>query len=100
MAFWCRSGVRHLARGVVRFRGRGWPSATIAGDALWVWRRAIGLINERAESIGDPELIDESRRLRGLEKRSPWSRRNGGGDWVGSLSRTGVNAVGGHAIDN
>ena len=64
MAFWCRGEVTHLERGVVKIRGRRFPSATLAGDALWVWRRAVRLIQERAEKVGDAELINESRRLR------------------------------------
>src|SRR3954453_23739592 len=65
MTFWRRRrcDVKYLERDVVMFRGAQWPSATIPGDTLWVWRRSIRLIVEQAEAVGDQKLMDESQRL-------------------------------------
>ena len=52
--------VRLIDNEVVQFNGRAYPSATIHGDTLWIWRHLIHKISARAETLKDRELLAES----------------------------------------
>jgi hypothetical protein len=58
--------VKLIDNEVVQFNGRAYPSATVHGDTLWVWRHLIHKITARAAVLNDRELTAESRRLQSM----------------------------------
>jgi len=58
--------VKIIDNEVVQFNGRAYPSATIHGDTLWVWRHLAHKIAARAAVLKDRELLAESHRLQSM----------------------------------
>jgi hypothetical protein len=58
--------VKLIENEVVQFKGAAYPSATVHGDTLWVWRHLAHKIVARASAMHDPELLAESHRLQSM----------------------------------